>query len=244
MSPILPVADDWGKPSPVTRPERITGTLGAPIANPEIPQMTYPPTPGGWQDPTKPAEPVVPQPTYVDPISGLPASVSPDPGQSYPAATSPPGYPAAYPTYGATDPTYGTGYPAQQGYPQGYEQPGYAAQPGYPSYPTSYPGYGGYTTPVMPIGQKTNGLSIASLVVSLSGAVFLLCYGLGGLLGLVGAILGHVAQRQIRERGEAGGGMALAGVIVGWIALAIGVVIVVLIAWFAYRVAQDQQTAY
>lgn len=213
--------------------------------------MTYPPTPGGWQDPTKPAEPVVPQPTYVDPISGQPASVS-DPGQSYPAATSPPGYPAAYPTYGATDPSYGTGYPAQPGYQQpgyaaqpGYTaQPGYAAQPSYPSYPTSYPGYGGYTTPVMPVGQKTNGLSIASLVVSLSGAVFLLCYGAGGLLGLVGAILGHVAQRQIRERGEGGGGMALAGVIVGWIALALGIVIIALVVWLAYRVTQDQQTAY
>ena len=220
--------------------------------------MTYPPTPGGWQDPTKPAEPVVPQPTYVDPISGQPASVSPDPGQSYPAATSPPGYPAAYPTYGATDPSFGTGYPAQPGYQQpgyaaqpaqpGYAaqpaQPGYAAQPSYPSYPTSYPGYGGYTTPVMSVGQKTNGLSIASLVVSLSGAVFLLCYGAGGLLGLVGAILGHVAQRQIRERGEGGGGMALAGVIVGWIALALGIVIIALVVWLAYRVVQDQPTAY
>jgi hypothetical protein len=212
--------------------------------------MTYPPTPGGWQDPTKPAEPVVPQPTYVDPISGQPASVSPDPGQSYPAATSPPGYPAAYPTYGATDPAYGNSYPTQPGYQQpgyqqpGYQQPGYAAQPSYPSYPTSYPGYGGYTTPVMPVGQKTNGLSIASLVVSLSGVVFLFCYGGGGILGLVGAILGHVAQKQIRERGEAGGGMALAGVIVGWIVLALGIVVGIFFGWVIYRVANQQQTTY
>lgn len=202
--------------------------------------MTYPPTPGGWQDPTKPAEPVVHQPTYVDPISGQPASVSPDQGQSYPAATSPPGYPAAYPTYGATDPTYGSGYAAQPG----YQQPGYPAQPSYPSYPTSYPGYGGYTTPVMPVGQKNNGLAIASMVVSLSGIVFLFCYGAGGILGLVGAILGHVAQKQIRERGEAGRGMALAGIIVGWITLVLGVIIGALLVWLVVWAAHQPTTTY
>jgi hypothetical protein len=56
------------------------------------------------------------------------------------------------------------------------------------------------------------------LVVSLVGALGLCAYGLGGWIGAIGAILGHVSQRQIRERGDGGGGMALAGVIVGWIA--------------------------
>jgi hypothetical protein len=208
--------------------------------------MTYPPRPGGWQDPAGTAEPVVPQPTYVDPISGQPATIAREPGPSYPAATSPPGYPAAYPTYGAVDPTYaapGTaGYPTQPGYqPPTYPQPTYA-QASYPTYPTSYPGYPGYATPVMPVGQKTNGLAIASMVVSLSGILFLFCYGVGGIFGLVGAILGHVAQRQIRERGEGGKGMALAGVIVGWIVLALGVVIGGLVVWAIVRLANDTPT--
>jgi hypothetical protein len=30
-------------------------------------------------------------------------------------------------------------------------------------------------------------------------------------------VLGHVARKQIRERGQQGDGMALAGIIVGWI---------------------------
>src|SRR5215469_3020024 len=194
--------------------------------NPEKLQMTYPPTPGGgWQDPAGTAEPVNPQPTYIDPTSGQPASFSPAPDPTYPAATTPPGYPSAYPTYGTSDSGYGTtAYPGQQAQP-GYGQPGYAqpgyAQPGYaqPGYGTAYPGYTGYTTPAMPIGQKNNGLAIGSMVVSIVGLALSFCYGAGGVLGLVGAILGHVSKRQIRERGEGGRGMALAGVICGWIAV-------------------------
>lgn len=200
--------------------------------------MTYPPPPGNWQDPAGTADPVVPQPTYVDPISGQPATLGPDPTQPYPAATTQPGYPAAYPAYGAPDPTYGApGYPGYQSQP-GYQQQAYAQA----SYPTSYSGYPGYTTPVMPVSQKTNGLAIASLVVSLAGLPMVFCYGVGGLLGLVGAILGHVAQRQVRERGEGGRGLALAGVIIGWVTLALGIVIGGLLIWFVVRTANHMST--
>jgi hypothetical protein len=52
-------------------------------------------------------------------------------------------------------------------------------------------------------------------------------YGIGGLvLGPVGAILGHVSKRQIRERGQQGEGMATAGIIVGWISTALGALII------------------
>jgi hypothetical protein len=74
------------------------------------------------------------------------------------------------------------------------------------------------------------------MVVSIISAVGLCAYGFGGLLGLVGALLGHASRKQIRERGEGGDGMALAGVIVGWIALGIGVLIsggVILFVWVA-----------
>jgi hypothetical protein len=58
---------------------------------------------------------------------------------------------------------------------------------------------------------QTNGMAIASLVCSILG--MFTC----GLTGIVGAILGHVARKQIAERGEGGDGMALAGIIIGWI---------------------------
>ena len=67
--------------------------------------------------------------------------------------------------------------------------------------------------------RKTNGLAIGALVTGIAALPLSFCYGVGGILaGLVGAILGHVARRQIRERGEDGGGMALAGIIVAtWV---------------------------
>ena len=194
--------------------------------------MTYPPTtPGGWQDPTSGTpDPAPQQPTYIDPISGQPATVA-NPA-AFPAPTTAPGYPSAYPTYGAPEQTYGQPAYGQPTYGQpdygqaAYGQPAYG-QPGYPQ--PGYPQYPGY--PVMAVSQKTNGMSIASLVVSLSGVVFLFCYGGGAVLGLVGAILGHVARGQIRQRNEGGGGMALAGIIVGWITVALGAIIIGLIVW-------------
>lgn len=51
---------------------------------------------------------------------------------------------------------------------------------------------------------KTNTLVIVSLVFAF-------------LAPLVGAILGHVALSQITRRGEQGRGLALAGIIVGWV---------------------------
>jgi hypothetical protein len=79
---------------------------------------------------------------------------------------------------------------------------------------------------------RTNGMAIASMVVSIVGIVGLCGYGVGGLIGIVGAILGHVSRRQIRERGESGDGMALAGIIMGWIATALGVIIIAAIVIF------------
>ncbi|GAA4476126.1 DUF4190 domain-containing protein [Phytohabitans houttuyneae] len=94
------------------------------------------------------------------------------------------------------DPGYPvSGQPIPQGYaapPQGYAAPMY---PGYAPYPPSPP---------------TNGMAIAALVCSLAGIATCIS-------APVGAILGHIARKQIRERGEGGDGLALAGIIVGWI---------------------------
>jgi len=39
----------------------------------------------------------------------------------------------------------------------------------------------------------------------------------------VGAILGHIALKQIRQSGESGEGMAKTGIIVGWIITGLGI---------------------
>jgi hypothetical protein len=53
-------------------------------------------------------------------------------------------------------------------------------------------------------------MAIISLILSLAGIVTL-------ITAPIGAVLGHMARRQIRETGEEGDGMALAGIVVGWI---------------------------
>lgn len=114
-------------------------------------------------------------------------------------------------------------YPGQSGYPQ-QEPPGGYAVPHSPAagYPPGYPGY-------YPPQRRTNGLAIAALVVSCASLVT--CPLLGG----VGAVLGHVARRQVRESGEEGDGLALAGIIIGWILVALSLLMitgyVVFIVW-------------
>jgi hypothetical protein len=103
-----------------------------------------------------------------------------------------------------------SGWPPAQGQPTPYGQPApYGQQYGQP--------YGGY--PYAP-PQRTNGLAIASMVLGI-----LWLYWIGSILALV---FGYTAKKQIRERGEAGGGMATAGIVLGWVGvgfLALGLVV-------------------
>ena len=129
---------------------------------------------------------------------------------------------------------YGYGYPGPA--IQGYEAPPAPRHDyGNPGSPYSYPSY-----PYAP-ARPTEGLAIASLVVSCAGVLGLCLWGIGGLLGIVGAILGHVARHRIRSTGAAGAGLALAGVIVGWLVSAVAVLG---IAAFVAFVIRDPGTAY
>lgn len=60
---------------------------------------------------------------------------------------------------------------------------------------------------------KTNGLAIASMVLGI-----LWVYWVGSILALV---FGYVARRQIRDSGgrESGHGMAVAGIVLGWVGI-------------------------
>jgi Domain of unknown function (DUF4190) len=173
--------------------------------------MTQPEQPGRPAvDPTAPPGPADEPAALYGPPPGyrLPDYVPPTPA-SYPYS------PGGYAPPSQDQPVY-----AQQPVAYAYQQPGYV-QPAY-----GYPPYG------YPVSEPTNGLSIAALVVSIVGAAGLCVYGLGGYLGIVGAILGHVAGRQIRENGGQGAGMAKAGVIIGWIVTGIAVLATVAIVFF------------
>jgi hypothetical protein len=118
-------------------------------------------------------------------------------------------------------------YPAQEP-PPSNDQPAYPYQP-YPQYPPPQP-YPQYYAPVYPYARpEHDGLAIASLVVSCAAAIGLCTYGIGGVLGIVGAILGHVARSRLKHNGRQGAGLALAGIIVGWVLAAISAALVILI---------------
>ena len=60
---------------------------------------------------------------------------------------------------------------------------------------------------------KTNVLAIVSLVTSIL------------LVHLVGVVTGHIALSQIKKTGESGRGLAIAGLILGYIGLVVGILL-------------------
>lgn len=82
-----------------------------------------------------------------------------------------------------------------------------------------------------PIAAPTNVLAVISLVAGVSG--FVLAPLVGGVIAIA---TGHVARGAIRRTGEAGDGMALAGLILGYLNVALAVVafmaFVALLAFF------------
>jgi hypothetical protein len=93
---------------------------------------------------------------------------------------------------------------------------------------------------------KTSGRAIVSLVLSLASPALASLYFLGvGLFGLIalplavlfslaGAVVGHSALRRIKKTGQSGRGIALAGVILGWVVFILPLVYLVAIplSWF------------
>jgi len=71
---------------------------------------------------------------------------------------------------------------------------------------------------VIPVA-KTNGLAVASLVCGF--AQFLV----GPLATLPAIVFGHMARNQIKQTGEQGSGLALAGLVLGWGAVALGIIL-------------------
>ena len=186
---------------------RFCGKCGTEVSAPKAtapPAPAVPPstwgTPGNrgtsGPAPTPPSPP--PPPADRDPFAP-PDLYAPPPGFAAPPAP-PPGYPPpGYPPPGPPP-----GYP-----PAGYPATGYPPA-GYP--PEAWPGY--------EQRSRTNGFAVASLVLSLVG--WLPC-GIGSVLAI---IFGFVAKEQIkRSQGrEHGSGLANAGIIIGFVAIALWLV--------------------
>ncbi|MGY0024538.1 DUF1707 and DUF4190 domain-containing protein [Streptomyces sp. cg35] len=68
--------------------------------------------------------------------------------------------------------------------------------------------------PAPPLPVPTNGKAIGALVCGVS------TFFSGGLTGLPAVILGHMARGEIKRSGEQGDGMAVAGLVLGWLSIA------------------------
>ena len=110
----------------------------------------------------------------------------------------------------------------------GAPPPGPGASPPAPSYgPPPTAGYA-YPAPGQSYGYtgvpKNNGLAIAAMVCSF----FFWIYGLGAILGI---IFGFIARSQIKKSNgtQRGEGMALAGIIIGFIGIVIGIILIIVV---------------
>ncbi|PRH80738.1 hypothetical protein C6N75_02605 [Streptomyces solincola] len=141
-------------------------------------------------------------------------------GHGYPDPAAPPGG-YGYPDPAATSGGYGrpdlTATSAGYGYP-----PAPAPGPGYPG----YPGYGAWGS-----GGQSNGMGITAMVLGIVAVVMFCAWGLGVLLGILALIFGIIGRNKAK-RGEANnGGMALAGVILGSVAIAAGAAFLAFLVW-------------
>ncbi len=75
-------------------------------------------------------------------------------------------------------------------------------------------------TAVTPVA-RTNGLAIASLACGLALFVF------GPLTAIPAIVFGHMARHQIKRTGEHGAGLALAGLVLGWATVILGIVLII-----------------
>ncbi|WP_308301015.1 MULTISPECIES: DUF4190 domain-containing protein [unclassified Crossiella] len=143
--------------------------------------------------PAEPQYPVAPEPQYpVAPEVQYPVT----PEVQYPVVPDAQYQPQ--PPYPAPMSYQDSGGYQKAAYP-GYQQQGYPG--GYQQgYPQAYP------------QQKTNGMSVAALVCGIIPFF---------ILPVLGIIFGAVALNQIKQSGEQGRGMALAGLVVGcvWVGL-------------------------
>ena len=78
-------------------------------------------------------------------------------------------------------------------------------------------------SPTEPDAKSGSGLAIASFVTSL--ALFLLFLG---IFSFIGAILGHVSLSKLKKAGSTQNrGLAIAGVIIGWVATALALIVII-----------------
>lgn len=139
-------------------------------------------------------------------MSGPNFSKEPDDGSTQP----PNPYSSPAPDAGTSTPPPYEGVPPQ-GAPYQSQYPPNQYTPGGPGSPYAAP-------------QSTNAMALGSLISSIAGWTVVPFIG-----WIVGVVLGHIARNQLRQSNEQGAGLALAGLITGYVGLALSALAVVLL---------------
>jgi len=79
----------------------------------------------------------------------------------------------------------------------------------------------------LPLVRGTNGYAIVSLACGLAQFLF------GPLATIPAIVFGHMARYQIKRTGEQGDGLALAGLILGWATVILGILLLLIVVGVA-----------
>ncbi|WP_328466014.1 DUF4190 domain-containing protein [Actinoplanes sp. NBC_00393] len=161
------------------------------------------------------------QPAY-DPYQPLPPYPAPDSAPPTQAYSPQPPYPApdsAPPTAPFPPQPYSPPYsaPPVSGYPQspaGYPQKGYPAPPMYQPMVVGH------------MGPPTSGWAVASMVLGIVGLLLVFCAW--GIPSLLAVIFGHIGLAETKRGEKSGQGMAVAGLVLGYILIGPAILIAVL----------------
>jgi hypothetical protein len=188
--------------------------------------------PDEWQSPYEPPRQPNPQQPGpgATPAPGAADAPEPAPGQAAP--TSPYQQPYGQPTQ-----------PPPYGQPQPYGQP--PQQQPYQGQPYQYGAPYGYPAP-----PEKNALGVWSLVLGILSVIMLFSCFVGFLAGIPAVITGHLSRKAQKEGLADNGGMALAGIITGWITIgltllaAVGIAIAFSIPEFREGFFQESTSSY
>jgi hypothetical protein len=100
-------------------------------------------------------------------------------------------------------------------YPPGPPNP----PPGPPYPPTGAP----YPPPMPPPRPKTNGLALTSMILGVLGITVGLCLLFFPVMPVLAVVFGHVGLTQVNRTGAAGRGYAIAGLVTGYIGIALAI---------------------
>ncbi len=77
--------------------------------------------------------------------------------------------------------------------------------------------------PAYPVKAKTNGLALASMILGIVGITVGLCLIFFPVMPILAVVFGHLGLSQTRSTGAPGRGYAIAGLVTGYIGIALAI---------------------